>query len=83
MYPQNVEKGSTAVQGKINQLQDTSNGGSVALVAVLGTLGGLMIVALVGVMAYRFVKKPKTKKETSDASYGKVGVRTGDGEGGA
>lgn len=72
------------MQEKINQLNSSSDDdpNSVVLAAVLGTLGGLLFVALVGFFAYKYIKKSKAKKQTLDTSSETVSVwMRGSGEG--
>ena len=66
------------VDTKISDIQRDRTG-SVVLVAVIGSIGGIMIVSLAGVMIYSATKQ-KMKKKSSTTPYNKV--RLGGGAGG-
>lgn len=71
------------MQEKINQLNSSNDDdNSVVLAAVLGTLGGLVLVAVVGFFAYKYIKKTKARKQTLGTSNEKVSVWTRDNEAG-
>ncbi|XP_064103447.1 syndecan-3-like isoform X2 [Macrobrachium nipponense] len=56
-----VEDAKTAVQNEIDSLNEGSDG--VIFAAVFGTLGGLIIVALIAGIAFRAIKSSKNKTE--------------------
>ncbi|KAG0729991.1 hypothetical protein GWK47_029200 [Chionoecetes opilio] len=68
-----VQSGLDSVDNKISNILGTLDAtGSVALVATIGTMGGIMLVSLAGVMIYGAVKKRKTKKSTATTPYNKL-----------
>lgn len=68
-----VNTGLDNVNKKIDNLMNPDNTGSVVLVAVIGSIGGLMVVGLIGVMTYGAVKKGKLKKKSKKAApYNKL-----------
>ncbi|XP_045106401.1 uncharacterized protein LOC123501568 isoform X2 [Portunus trituberculatus] len=66
-----VKRSREKVNTKISDIKKDQTG-SVVLVAVIGSLGGIMVVSIAGVMIYSAAKKKKMKKESSTTPYNKL-----------